>query len=222
MSLRTQSLGDLVITIPGATALFHQYDLDFCCGGKHTLEEMAAKRGLDIDQLEQALQQLTQQENNQESWRDAPLAALIEHIITRYHNVHRQQLPDLIMMAEKVERVHGAKPTCPHGMASTLQAVWQHLSEHMMKEERVLFPMIEQGMGAHAGNPIAVMEFEHNEAGEQLEVIKSLTNNLTPPEGACTTWRALYSGTDQFIKDLMQHIHLENNLLFPRALRGDK
>ncbi|ARJ40585.1 iron-sulfur cluster repair di-iron protein [Pantoea alhagi] len=221
MSLRTTSLGELVIAIPGSTALFHKYHLDFCCGGKHTLEEMAAKRHLDIEQLETELQQLTQQESSEENWRNAPLADVIKHIIDRYHNVHRQQLPDLIMMAEKVERVHGEKPDCPRGLASTLQAVWQHLSDHMMKEERVLFPMIEQGMGAHAGNPIAVMEFEHNEAGEQLEIIKSLTNNLTPPDGACTTWRALYSGTDQFIKDLMQHIHLENNLLFPRALRGE-
>ncbi|YCH31905.1 iron-sulfur cluster repair protein YtfE [Erwinia sp. D4-22] len=221
MSLRNLSLGELAIAIPGATALFHQYNLDFCCGGKQTLEKMAAKRNLDIDQLEAALQQLTQQESGEQDWRNAPLPALISHIIERYHNVHRQQLPDLIMMAEKVERVHGAKPTCPRGLANALQAVWQHLSDHMMKEERVLFPMIEQGMGAHAGNPIAVMEFEHNEAGEQLEVIKSLTNDLTPPEGACTTWRALYSGTEQFIKDLMQHIHLENNLLFPRALRGE-
>ncbi|GLR09869.1 iron-sulfur cluster repair di-iron protein [Mixta theicola] len=221
MSLRTTTLGELAIAIPGSTALFHKYDLDFCCGGKHTLEEMAAKRGLEIGQLEQELQQLTQQKSEEENWLNAPLSALIEHIINRYHNVHRQQLPDLITMAEKVERVHGAKSACPHGLASTIQAVWQHLSEHMMKEERVLFPMIEQGLGAHAGNPIAVMEFEHNEAGEQLEIIKSLTNNLTPPEGACTTWRALYSGIDQFIKDLMQHIHLENNLLFPRALRGE-
>ncbi|MEQ4531542.1 MAG: iron-sulfur cluster repair protein YtfE [Mixta sp.] len=221
MSLRTLSLGQIAIEIPGSTALFHQYDLDFCCGGKHTLEKMAEKRGLDIDQLEKELQQLTQQEMNEEDWRNAPLPALIAHIIERFHNQHRQQLPDLISMAEKVERVHGAKPACPLGLTKVIQEVYQHLSDHMMKEERVLFPMIEQGFGSHASDPIAVMEFEHNEAGEQLEVIKSLTNNLTPPEGACTTWRALYSGIDRFIKDLMLHIHLENNLLFPRALRGE-
>ena len=221
MSLRTTSLGEIAIEVPGSTALFHKYDLDFCCGGKHTLEQMAEKRGLDIEQIEKELQQLMQQDSQEENWRNASLPALIAHIITRFHNQHRQQLPDLITLAEKVERVHGAKPTCPHGLANVIQEVHQHLSDHMMKEERVLFPMIEQGLGSHAANPIAVMELEHNEAGEQLEVIKSLTNNLTPPEGACTTWRALYSGIDRFIKDLMLHIHLENNLLFPRALRGE-
>ena len=221
MSLRTLSLGQIAVEIPGSTVLFHKYHLDFCCGGKQTLEKMAEKRGLDIQQLETELQQLTQQESHEENWHSAPLAALIAHIIARFHNPHRQQLPDLINMAEKVERVHGEKPACPRGLAKVLQEVYQHLSDHMMKEERVLFPMIEQGFGAHAGNPVAVMELEHNEAGRQLEVIKALTNNLTPPEGACTTWRALYSGTDQFIKDLMQHIHLENNVLFPRALRGE-
>ncbi len=221
MSLRTTSLGEIAITIPGSTAMFHKYDLDFCCGGKRTLGEMAERRGLDIDQIEQELQQLTQQENGDEKWRDAPLGALIEHIIARYHNQHRQQLPDLIAMAEKVERVHGAKPACPRGLGKVIDEVYQHLTSHMMKEERVLFPMIVQGFGSHAGDPIAVMEMEHNEAGEQLETIKALTNNLTPPEGACTTWRALYTGIDRFIQDLMQHIHLENNLLFPRALRGE-
>ncbi|QHM70453.1 iron-sulfur cluster repair protein YtfE [Mixta intestinalis] len=222
MSLRTTSLGEIAIAIPGSTALFHKYDLDFCCGGKHTLAEMAERRGLDIDKIEQELQQLTRQEtNNDENWREAPLAELIDHIITRYHDGHRQQLPDLIAMAEKVERVHGAKAACPRGLTKVIDEVYQHLSEHMMKEERVLFPMIKQGFGSRASDPIAVMEFEHNEAGEQLEVIKSLTNNLTPPEEACTTWRALYSGIDNFIQELMQHIHLENNLLFPRALRGE-
>ena len=90
----------------------------------------------------------------------------------------------------------------------------------MMKEEQILFPLIKQGMGPQAAGPISVMEHEHDEAGEQLEVVKFLTDNVTPPEGACTTWRALYTGIDEFIGDLMEHISLENNLLFPRALRG--
>ncbi len=90
----------------------------------------------------------------------------------------------------------------------------------MMKEEQILFPMIRQGMGRQAAGPISVMEHEHDEAGEQLEVVKFLTNNVTPPEGACNTWQALYGGIDEFIDDLMEHINLENNLLFPRALNG--
>lgn len=124
-------------------------------------------------------------------------------------------------MAEKVERVHAEKPACPKGLAKQLNLIYQDLSQHMMKEERILFPLIEQGMGAQAGGPISVMESEHDEAGEQLEVIKFLTNNVVPPEGACNTWQALYAGINEFISDLMEHISLENNLLFPRALRGE-
>ncbi|QKJ88804.1 Iron-sulfur cluster repair di-iron protein [Paramixta manurensis] len=220
-ALRTTSLGQLAIEIPGSTALFRKYELDFCCGGKKTLEQLANQRSLDIDVIESELAALSQDENGARDWRTATLTELIAHILVRFHQRHREQLPELILMAEKVERVHGEKAACPKGLSRVLNQVYQHLSDHMMKEERVLFPLIEQGQGAQAAGPISVMEFEHNEAGEQLEVIKMLTNNLTPPAGACTTWRALYSGTSEFIEDLMQHIHLENNLLFPRALRGE-
>ncbi|MCW2483376.1 iron-sulfur cluster repair protein YtfE, partial [Candidatus Symbiopectobacterium sp. NZEC135] len=146
---------------------------------------------------------------------------IIPHIIQRYHDRHREQLPELILMAEKVERVHHEKSACPRGLSAQLTLILDDLSQHMMKEERILFPMIQAGMGAQASGPISVMEHEHDDAGQQLEVVKNLTNNVTPPENACNTWRALYAGINVFISDLMEHIHLENNILFPRALRGE-
>ena len=97
----------------------------------------------------------------------------------------------------------------------------EELSSHMMKEEQILFPMIKQGMGSQAMGPISVMESEHDEAGELLEVIKHTTNNVTPPPEACTTWKAMYNGINELIDDLMDHISLENNVLFPRALAGE-
>ncbi|BEN71551.1 Regulator of cell morphogenesis and NO signaling [Serratia marcescens] len=145
---------------------------------------------------------------------------MIDYILPRFHQRHREQLAELVLMAEKVERVHGDKPSCPRGLAKQLNLIRLDLENHMMKEEQILFPLIKQGMGPQAAGPISVMEHEHDEAGEQLEVVKFLTDNVTPPEGACTTWRALYTGIDEFIGDLMEHISLENNLLFPRALRG--
>lgn len=170
--------------------------------------------------MENALAALAATPEQSRDWRTAPLGEVIDYILPRFHQRHREQLAELVLMAEKVERVHGDKPSCPRGLAKQLNLIRLDLENHMMKEEQILFPLIKQGMGPQAAGPISVMEHEHDEAGEQLEVVKFLTDNVTPPEGACTTWRALYTGIDEFIGDLMEHISLENNLLFPRALRG--
>lgn len=220
MDYRNQSLGALAIAIPRASKLFRDYDLDFCCGGKQTLERAASRKELDLDKLESQLAALAADFVDTRDWRLAPLAEIIDYILPRFHQRHREQLSELVLMAEKVERVHGDKPTCPRGLAKQLNLIRLDLENHMMKEEQILFPLIKQGMGQQAAGPISVMEHEHDEAGEQLEVVKFLTNNVTPPEGACNTWQALYNGINTFISDLMEHIHLENNLLFPRALSG--
>ncbi|SFC17534.1 iron-sulfur cluster repair protein YtfE [Pragia fontium] len=221
MDYSAQSLGALAIAIPGATRLFRQYDLDFCCGGKQTLTRAATRKMLNIDVLNEQLTQLAAKPTDDKNWLTASYSEMIPHILQRYHQRHREQLPELILLAQKVERVHGNKPSCPHGLADRLDIVYQDLVQHMMKEEQILFPMIQQGMGAQASGPVSVMEREHNQAGDDVEIIKQLTNNLTAPEEACNTWRALYSSIDEFITDLMDHIHLENNILFPRALRGE-
>ncbi|MCI4214520.1 iron-sulfur cluster repair protein YtfE [Dickeya dianthicola] len=220
MHYRDQPLGELAITIPRATALFREFNLDFCCGGKQTLLRAASKQALDIEMLESRLAILAAQPSTEKDWQQASLGEIIQHIISRFHDRHREQLPELIRMAEKVERVHHDKPACPHGLTNQLMLIHDDLAQHMMKEERILFPMIQSGMGAQAGGPISMMEHEHDDAGQQLEVVKTITNNVTPPDNACTTWRALYTGINEFIDDLMEHIHLENNQLFPRALRG--
>ncbi len=121
-------------------------------------------------------------------------------------------------MAEKVENVHSDRDDCPIGVTAQLEKIYAELSQHLMKEEQILFPMIKMGNYAMASMPIRVMEMEHDEAGQDVEVIKSLTNNCTPPADACFSWKALYSGINEFIDDLMHHIHLENNILFPRVL----
>jgi len=221
MAFRDQPLGELALTIPRASALFRKYNLDFCCGGKQTLLRAATRQELDLDTIEAELTALADEPLEKE-WRTAPLADIIEHIIVRYHDRHREQLPELIFQATKVERVHADKPNVPKGLTKYLTMLHEELSSHMMKEEQILFPMIKQGMGSHATGPITVMESEHDEAGELLEVIKHTTNNVTPPPEACTTWKAMYNGINELIDDLMNHISLENNVLFPRALAGEK
>ena len=220
MNFRDRSLGELALSVPRASALFRKHDLDFCCGGRQTLLKAATRQNLDLEAIESELAALSATPLEKD-WRSAPLPEIIDHIIVRYHDRHREQLPELILQATKVERVHAAKASVPRGLTKYLTMLHEELTSHMMKEERILFPMIKQGMGSQAGGPVSVMESEHDEAGELLEVIKHTTNNVTPPDDACTTWRALYNGINEMIDDLMNHISLENNVLFPRALAGE-
>jgi regulator of cell morphogenesis and NO signaling len=141
-------------------------------------------------------------------------AALVEHIIGRYHQVHRAQLPELLRMARRVEAVHREHPQVPTGLADVLEDMEQDLLAHMQKEEAILFPMLLAGGNPYVNQPIAMMRSEHVQHGATLERLSALTHNATPPNGACNTWRALYAGIAQLQEDLVSHIHLENNVLF--------
>ncbi|SDU92581.1 regulator of cell morphogenesis and NO signaling [Pseudomonas mucidolens] len=145
-------------------------------------------------------------------------AQLIEHLLERYHARHREQLPELIRLASRVEQVHGHHLHCPNGLADLLRDIEQELEGHMLKEEQVLFPMLQMGMGPQAAPPIQVMRFEHEQHAQALEQLLALTEQITPPADACNTWRTLYRGLEQFHGDLLEHIHLENDVLFVRAL----
>ena len=145
MAYRDQPLGELALSIPRASALFRKYDMDYCCGGKQTLARAAARKELDVDVIEAELAKLAEQPIEKD-WRSAPLAEIIDHIIVRYHDRHREQLPELILQATKVERVHADKPSVPKGLTKYLTMLHEELSSHMMKEEQILFPMIKQGM----------------------------------------------------------------------------
>ncbi|MEG0860622.1 MAG: iron-sulfur cluster repair protein YtfE [Pseudomonas sp.] len=217
-TLLEKSLGQLACDIPGATRIFHSFNLDFCCGGQKTLREAALGKQLDPTLIAEALGKLQDSGGAIDDWREVPQAELIAHILARYHQRHRQQLPELIRLARRVEQVHGARRSCPNGLADHLQAMQQELEGHMLKEEQVLFPMLQQGMGQHAAPPVRVLRLEHDQHGEALETLLALTNNINPPDDACNTWRALYRGLAEFRDDLMQHIHLENNVLFIKAL----
>lgn len=216
LNLTQLSLGEIARDIPGATAVLHKYRLDFCCGGAHTLQEAAAKKGLPAAQIEAELSLLRDTVSPAASAADLSDDALVEHILSRFHAVHRVQLPELIRLAARVEKVHKEHPDCPTGLAEHLGFMAGELEMHMQKEEQILFPMIQRGLGNMAVAPISIMRHEHNEHGESLAMVEQLAHQMTPPLGACNTWRALYLGLTQFKEDLMEHIHLENNVLFAR------
>lgn len=216
-NLPDQTLGTLASAVPGATRVFHEFQLDFCCGGSTTLAEAVQQQGLDLDKIVTALAQLTADPAVGVDWRQTPPEELVAHIVARFHERHRVQLPELIRLARRVEHVHAGRPGCPSGLAEVLEGLQQELESHMMKEEQVLFPMLANGLNGPAQAPISVMRFEHDQHGNALNDIQRLTNNITTPLNACNTWRALYGGLNAFKEDLMQHIHLENNVLFLNA-----
>ena len=206
------ALGQIAVALPGATAIFRRLKLDYCCGGQISLRQAAAAKELDPEAILRELNTL-QRSSTAPTTQDA--GTLIEHILERYHAVHRLQLPELVTMARRVEAVHRDHPDVPAGLAHLLANMEEELISHMAKEEQVLFPMLRAGGNAFVVHPITMMRTEHVDHGHALDELAILTHDMTPPDDACTTWRALYAGIGQLREDLINHIHLENNVLFP-------
>lgn len=218
METRTQTLGDLAARNTTATRVFLRHKLDFCCRGGRTLDEACVQAGLDPTAIERELADEAARTDSVVRWEERSSAEIADHIETHYHAALRRDVPALIEAARKVERVHATKPDVPAGLADTLSRFWNEMQPHMMKEERILFPLLREGLaGGRVAAPIGVMMAEHEEHAVSLERIRQLTNEMQPPPHACATWRALYAGLHQLETELMLHIHLENHVLFARA-----
>ncbi|MGN6146746.1 MAG: iron-sulfur cluster repair protein YtfE [Mesorhizobium sp.] len=211
-----RTVGDIAATLPGATAVFRKYKIDFCCNGDLTLDSAAQRRGVDPDALEHALEALGSGAAGTTASAEMSSDELIDHIQACYHEAHRRALPELIALSRKVEAVHREHPQVPAGLSDALRQIQGELEEHMAKEETILFPAMRQWAKGKFDVPTAAFRHEHDDQGTQLRLLESLTDDFTLPEGACRSWQALYVGTAQLAEDLMEHIHLENNILFPR------
>lgn len=141
---------------------------------------------------------------------------LIEHIQIRYHEAHRRALPELVALSRKVEAVHRDHPKVPAGLSDALRQMQLELERHMTKEEAILFPLMRQWTRGRFDIPTEQLRHEHDDQDAQIRLLESLTDGFTLPEGACRSWQALYVGTAQLAADLMEHIHIENTILFPR------
>lgn len=212
---RERKVGDIAANLAGATALLRKYKIDFCCGGDVPLAEAAARRGIEIDDIETALATLAicPPKAPQES------TELVAHIKSRFHDTHRSELPELVKLARRVEAVHRDHPQAPHGLADILARASGELADHMAKEEQVLFPAIQAGYAGSLDMPILVMRHEHNDHAAIIHGLEDITHGFALPEDACRSWQALYMGVEKFVTDLTEHIHLENNVLFPRFER---
>lgn len=215
--------------------IFKKYGIDFCCGGGISLEKACEKYQVDYKLLSHDLlnvDQSTSRATNYNSWE---LDFLTEHIINVHHSYVEENIPLLLQYSERVAQVHGSHYTELLEIRDLVKEVAGELSAHMKKEELILFPFVKKMVQAkrensplppaHFGtvdNPIKMMETEHEDAGELLRRISVLSNNYTPPQGACNTYRAFYAKLEEFEQDLHQHVHLENNILFPKALMLEK
>ncbi len=213
-----RTLAELAAERAGASRVFLRHGLDFCCHGRVSLAAACEKSGLSVAAISAELDAEEPRHEPPERWESRPLEELVAHILERFHAAHRAELPELLAMARKVERVHADKAGCPSGLGDHLEAMETSLEAHMQKEERVLFPLLAAGGGRTALAPVQAMEREHDDHGRNLARLRHLTNDFDPPADACGTWRALYVRLAEFESEVMRHIHLENHVLFPRAL----
>ncbi|RWB72445.1 MAG: iron-sulfur cluster repair di-iron protein [Mesorhizobium sp.] len=211
-----RTVGDIATTLPGATAVFRKFKIDFCCGGDLTLDSAAHRRGVDPAELESALVALGARDGAGTAAAAMSNEVLIDHIQACYHEAHRHALPELMALSRKVEAVHREHAKVPAGLSEALRLLRSELEPHMAKEEAILFPAMLQWTEGKYDIPISELRHEHDDQGTTLRLLETLTDNFTVPEGACRSWQALYVGVAQLAEDLVEHIHLENNVLFPR------
>ncbi len=214
-----------------AADVFKKHKIDFCCKGKVSVAEICRKKKLDCAQIERELMALDEPVSNAHDFNSWELDFLADYIIQTHHKYVTENIPLILEYAEKVARVHGHHYTETVEINTFFKVVAQELQLHMQKEEHILFPFIKRIVQAarqqqpmpnppfgSVQNPIRMMEMEHEDAGDIFKKIAVLTNGYQPPEGACNTFRVLYAKLKEFEEDLHQHIHLENNILFPKAI----
>ena len=226
-------VGDIAAASAAAASVLERYGIDYCCGGKRSLEEACREKGVSPASVKNDIAHATTELGAvAKDWNTAPLRDLIRHIVTKHHEYLKLELPRVGQRVRTVSRVHGEKdPASLHELEQVYEGLVEEMNLHMHKEEMMLFPAIERFEAAlesggllppspfgTIANPIAVMEREHDSAGDALGRIRELTRGYEAPSYACSTYRAMLEGLKALETDLHQHIHLENNILFPRAI----
>lgn len=221
--LKDRTVGELVAERPDRSRIFQEFGIDFCCRGGIALHEACAAKGIPLDDIVGKIEQESAApDSGVPNPATLPPVQLAEHIVSTHHAFLRAELPRLHAMAERVAKVHGGHTPSLLEVFNVFRSLEEELTSHLMKEETVLFPAIRQlaegdDSISNLDGPIACMLHEHEDAGEALARLRTLTNNFTPPDEACNTWRVLYAGLADLESDLHRHIHLENAVLFPSA-----
>jgi regulator of cell morphogenesis and NO signaling len=234
--VRKRTVREIAIEHPAAVRVFESLGIDYCCGGKQTLKDACERAGVPVERTLDLLAQIEEHPPSEaENWAGASAQELISHIVGRHHSYVRSETPRLMTMFDKVVSRHGQDHPELVPIRDLFSALTQELFAHMLKEENVLFPHLEKMDAAMTRGelpppavfgsiemPISRMLADHDQAGELLAKMRVLSSGYSAPESACPTYRALYHGLEEFEHDLHHHVHLENNILFPRALHMEQ
>jgi regulator of cell morphogenesis and NO signaling len=236
MEIHSQTVGEVAAGSAAAVSILEQYGIDSCCAGKRLFEDACREKGLSAASVTDEIAAATAKPVEPKDWNIAPLRELIRHVVSTHHEYLKLELPRVGQRLAKVVQVHGANdPAALSELENVYKGLWQELDLHMHKEEMMLFPAIERYDAATQtglplppspfgtiANPIGVMEAEHESAGAALTRIRELTSDFQAPSYACATYRAMLDGLRALEGDLHIHIHLENNILFPRVIALEK
>lgn len=225
------TIRELAVSMPGATRVFEQFGIDYCCGGHLSLSEACQTSNVQVEEVVRSLEASQQASDDSRDWRLESLASLAGYIIDKHHCFTKQEIERLEKLFDKVCSRHGENHPELFKAQKAFYGIRQDLIPHMLKEEQVLFPYITQMEKAVSEsravpppffgtvqNPVRMMMLEHDAVGDLLRELRSTTSGYAPPADACVSYQTLYQALLGFEADLHQHIHLENNLLFPRAI----
>jgi regulator of cell morphogenesis and NO signaling len=215
----SRTVAELVLEQPSRARIFEELGVDYCCGGKKSLGEACAARGVAVETAVAALGSVADEPAGtaERDWTQAPLPELCDHIVSAHHDHLREELPRLDGLLEKVVRAHGGERSELAELRDTFTALRAELEEHMATEEEELFPLVAKG-GPYDPAQVAELEHEHEFAGSALARLRALSGDYDLDRALCNTHRATIDALRELELDLHQHIHEENNVLFPRAL----
>lgn len=227
----SKTVREFAVEVPQSTRLFESLGIDYCCGGGKSLRDACASANVSLDEVVSKLVESVKQTASSPAadWSNAQLSELADYIVSKHHVYIRQELPRLEQLLHKVAGKHGEKHPELNKIKNIFHGVSEELASHLMKEEQILFPYIKEleilkasprrSMFGSVRNPIHMMEIEHDSAGDAMREIRHLSDSFTAPEDGCISYKTLYQALADFEADLHQHIHLENNILFPGAIQ---
>jgi regulator of cell morphogenesis and NO signaling len=217
-------VADIAARHPRSIEVFERQGIDFCCGGRRALGEACREHGAAVEDVAREIAAAAAREVPEDRvFTDAPLGVLLDHIVSRYHTVLREDLPRLGRMADKVAEVHGSRHPELRELADVYRKLHNELTPHLATEEERVFPALRRvaepsAAGEDVQGALHALEEEHDRAGAALARLRALSGGFAVPEDGCTTYRALYEGLARFERELHEHVHLENNVLFPRVV----
>ncbi|HET8864358.1 MAG TPA: iron-sulfur cluster repair di-iron protein [Gracilimonas sp.] len=226
-TLSQKPVGEIVAGDYRTAQVLRSHGLDFCCGGGRTLEKACASKKIDLEEVVSELAALDMADNTEDNYNEWSLDFLTDYIVNNHHSFVRKMLPEISFYAEKVARVHGERDPELLDILQNVRLLRSEMMGHLQKEEEELFPQIKELVtqkktGSVKAAIVEALEEEHDKAGELMAKIEELTNGFNPPENACASYRVLFQNLEGFQEDLHKHVHLENNILFPKALKLEK